>query len=351
MQHLHIENNLNNLNTPFFITPDQKESTTEDFSLFGFKDNEQNKEGKHTVLLMNCESKVSQALKKFLSEENYEMLNTDDAELTYRTIESINPQLLILGVNEYSVELLNKINAIKGNPHTAFLPVIVYTEKALSIDKADTLFAAGVIDCISSDMNANKLCLRLKATFLQINALNSYRNREQSIREKNGKLATELESLQHKMETGQRKALAHLELLIHSKEVKETIVDKISSLKPYLNVHGKAKLKQLTRQIKWELSEEEDLSLERKFDESNFDFYQRLGTESEELTRYEMRLCAYLRSNNSSADIARITRKTANCINVAFARIRSKLNLKNNNELKSFLRSIVSSDNEVMMDY
>ncbi|MEQ9304775.1 MAG: hypothetical protein RJQ14_12780 [Marinoscillum sp.] len=352
MQQRQIENNNHNIDSSLYNNLSiQGTTVTPQATSPGHLGLEEDatQEDKHTILLMNCESKVSLALKKFLSDDNYEMLNTSDTELTLKTLESINPQLLVLGVEQTNSELLQRIRSFKNNASTAGLHVIIYTAKAVNVDEADALFEAGVIDCISSDMNASKLGLRLKATFLQVNALKSYQKREQSIRERHGMLAHELEHLQQKMATGQREAHAHLELLMHSKEVKGTIVDKINDLKPYLNVHGKAKLKQLTRQIKWELSEEEELTLERKFDESNFLFYEQLSEKSNDLTRYEMRLCAYLRSNNSSADIARITRKTANCINVAFARIRSKLSMKNNNELKSFLRSILSSESSLMM--
>ncbi|RED97087.1 response regulator transcription factor [Marinoscillum furvescens] len=297
--------------------------------------------GKRKVLLINCNDDIAELMRRSLSDtKRYEVLSMMDEEPAFETINALNPHLITLAINKTDSDALSMIHKLKSHSVTASIPLIVFSADRLQLDAVDELLAAGVVDCISQTMEPVELRLRVKSTLLQVKALNDVRSREETIRKRHHELASKFEQLQDAVATRQREALTHLELLMHSKEVNETIMDKVNDLRPYLNVHGKAKLKQITRQMKWELNEEEELNLERKLDESNHAFYEILQEHNSELTKYEMRLCAYLKANNSSTEIARITRKTANCINVAFARVRNKLDMANNHELKAFLKSL-----------
>ncbi len=295
---------------------------------------------KQTILLMNCGQDTGQIIKSCFPNNRYDMLNAVDTNITHNTIKSVNPLLMILGIEEVNEESLEVMSSIKANPIMVNVPLVIVSETQLSPSKIDRLFAAGATDFLFNSNDTNQLKRRMKSILIQVSTINEYRRREKSVREEKERLANEFVELYDKAESRQRESLTNLELLIHTKELNETIVNKINDLTPYLNVHGKAKLKQLTRQIKWELNEEQDLNLERKLDELNHNFYKKLQSECSALTKYEMRLCAYLQSNNGSAEIARITRKTSNCINVAFARIRSKLDIENNKELKNYLNDL-----------
>ncbi len=333
---MQLSNN-NTLNTPY---------NTSDLSdmysglLKNINATDQVKTAKQTILMMSCQQEIGPLVKECFPNGQYDVLNAVDTNITYNTIQSINPLLIILGIDDTTSDNKELITSIKSNPILSNVPLVVISETQFDHAEIDNFFKAGATDFIFNSKENDQLKRRLKSLLIQVSKLNEYQQRERNIREEQERLVSEFVQLYDKAESRQRESLANLELLIHTKELNETIVNKINDLTPYLNVHGKAKLKQLTRQIKWELNEEQDLNLERKFDEMNFNFYQLLQNECSALTKYEMRLCAYLQSNNGSAEIARITRKTSNCINVAFARIRGKLGIDNNKELKNYLNDL-----------
>jgi tetratricopeptide (TPR) repeat protein len=69
-------------------------------------------------------------------------------------------------------------------------------------------------------------------------------------------------------------------------------------------------------------------------------FYQRLYEKHPDLTSYELRICAFLRMNLNTKEIAAITGRSPKSIEVARSRIRQKLDLRRDDNLSSFLAAI-----------
>jgi len=160
----------------------------------------------------------------------------------------------------------------------------------------------------------------------------------------------ELESkfgrLQTEMEYQHQKLKAVSELLVHSRNVKLNFIEAVSKLHPYLTNEGRAKFFSLIRQIHWDLNDEKELYVEKDFDQLHAKLYRLLEKYCPTITKNEKRLCAYLLSNHHASDIAKIANKSMNSINVALARLRSKLRLPNSKELRSFVLEM--SQNELM---
>lgn len=73
------------------------------------------------------------------------------------------------------------------------------------------------------------------------------------------------------------------------------------------------------------------------FQRVHVDFYKKLGENYPDLSSNEIRLCAYLKLNLGTKDIAAITYQTTNSIDVARHRLRQKLGLKKEESLAGFL--------------
>lgn len=76
---------------------------------------------------------------------------------------------------------------------------------------------------------------------------------------------------------------------------------------------------------------------EKLFMETDGDFYKRLLDKFPNLTKNELRLCAFLRLNLSSKEISAITHQSPHSIVVARSRLRKKLNLDESQSLTNFL--------------
>lgn len=80
--------------------------------------------------------------------------------------------------------------------------------------------------------------------------------------------------------------------------------------------------------------------LELTFGQVHQSFYSKIFTLFPNLTRNEKRLCAFLKMNLSTKDISSITHQTIRSIEVARARLRTKMNLKRSDSLTKFFSGI-----------
>ncbi|MCH4552435.1 LuxR C-terminal-related transcriptional regulator [Aestuariibaculum lutulentum] len=79
--------------------------------------------------------------------------------------------------------------------------------------------------------------------------------------------------------------------------------------------------------------------LQQKITEINTEFYSNLESKHPDLTSYELNLCTLMRINLSSKDIATVLNITPSSVNTSRYRLRKKLNLEKDNELKSYLKA------------
>ncbi|GHN02223.1 hypothetical protein WSM22_37120 [Cytophagales bacterium WSM2-2] len=160
-------------------------------------------------------------------------------------------------------------------------------------------------------------------------------------------LEENVEKLQTELDSKHQKLATQAELLIHSKNVKSNLIEAVTKLQPYLTNEGKSRFFSLLKQIHWELNDEMELRVEKDFDQLHTGFYNSLEKNCPGVTKNEKRLCAYLKMNHGASDIAKITNKSLNSINVAFARLRAKLQLPSSKDLRSYLVEL-SSQGEVV---
>ena len=134
-----------------------------------------------------------------------------------------------------------------------------------------------------------------------------------------------------------KNGVLHLELLMRSERARNQLLERLGKLHDYLNADGRLILSSIVKQFKRELGDEAGLLSEREFDFQHRTLYAFLAQTSVKITKNEMRLCALLAQGNSPSEIARLLYRSTNCINVAFARIRAKLGILSNHDLRSFL--------------
>jgi len=79
---------------------------------------------------------------------------------------------------------------------------------------------------------------------------------------------------------------------------------------------------------------------ELRFQEVHSDFYKKLNEMYPDLSPNELKLCAFLRLNMSTKDIAAITFLSVNSINIARHRLRKRLNIEQDENLITYLSSL-----------
>ncbi|MGE0076224.1 MAG: helix-turn-helix transcriptional regulator [Bacteroidales bacterium] len=152
------------------------------------------------------------------------------------------------------------------------------------------------------------------------------------IREREEKLHLELELKQKELAT---KAL----FILKQVENNNSFISKLKELKEQIKVSG---LKQFYAILsEHEMIQPENFwkEFEISFQEVHNDFYKNLQLHFPDLTPAERRMAAFIRLDLSTKQIADITSNSIHSIEVARSRLRKKLNMDTQNNLKDFLNN------------
>lgn len=291
---------------------------------------------KKNILVVDDDPANIKIINEYLIEAstNYEVLNATSASLALTIAVSLKPDLIITDWEMPNMNGIELVKALKKNPVTALIPVIMASGVMTNATDLDEALSAGAIDYVRKPLDRIELKARVRTCLLLAETMEAIRKQEQQLQEKR---TTELKA---ELKYRERELASNISLLIHAGTVRDRLLEEMQGLRTFLNNEGKNKLYTLTTVLQQELKEELWPSFEQKFNELNFEFFDLLEKKCSDITRNEKTLCAYLRMNYNAGDIARITGKSQNSIHVAFARLRSKLQLPDNKELKSHLQEL-----------
>ena len=155
----------------------------------------------------------------------------------------------------------------------------------------------------------------------------------------------ELKNVQNKLEDELIQQNNHIATgalnAIRNKEVLASIKKELSSQKEKLGIRYPDKYyKKLVELIDSNIHTEDDWGLfERHFDKANNNFVSRLKQEYKQLTPRDLRLCAYLKMNLSSKEIAPLLDISERSVEVHRYRLRKKMDLPAETNLSEFMIS------------
>jgi len=115
--------------------------------------------------------------------------------------------------------------------------------------------------------------------------------------------------------------------LVRKNELINDVAKRLMQLKENLKEENKSPIHSIIYELQTEVDKEVWNEFEMRFQQVHKNFYDNLRDSHPDLTPNEERLCAFLRLNMSSKEIAAINHQNAKSIEVARARLRKKLNL------------------------
>lgn len=175
-----------------------------------------------------------------------------------------------------------------------------------------------------------KAYLRLQRERKRLNDLRLLKSQQQ--------LGEEVKQLQEEV-TSKSDKLANL-LLQNNK--KKEIIDKINGELKHIRenhrfVDGR-QIDRLSKMIKVNFDEKKDwLVFEAAFSEAHTNFFKKLRTKHPNLTDLDLKLCAYLKVNLSSKELAPILKITTRSVDLKKYRLKKKLNLNKEQSLKQYI--------------
>jgi PAS domain S-box-containing protein len=149
---------------------------------------------------------------------------------------------------------------------------------------------------------------------------------------------TEINQTHHEMVKIKKRELASNALrLVQMKEMNNHLIEELYQIREYTNEKGQSIIRSLINRFNLDTGDNLWNEFEMHFSNVNELFYKKLQSEFPDLTPNEKKLCALLRLNLSSKDIASITSQNPQSIDVARYRLRKKLNLTGDENLVDFL--------------
>jgi DNA-binding CsgD family transcriptional regulator len=117
------------------------------------------------------------------------------------------------------------------------------------------------------------------------------------------------------------------------------VKEELSNIANLLNSESnKAKIRQLQRKIDRDISNEKYFKVfDSYFDDVHQDFLKRLKEKHPELSPKELRLCAYIRMNISSKEIASLLNISIRGVEVSRYRLRKKMGLERETNLTEYI--------------
>ncbi len=115
------------------------------------------------------------------------------------------------------------------------------------------------------------------------------------------------------------------------------ISEKLKGIALHLRPEIKKTVSDIIKEMDSNMTKESWEEFEFRFNEVHSDFYDNIISDFPDLTPNELKLCAFLKLNMTTKDIATITYQTSHSITVARHRLRNKLNLERDDNLVTFL--------------
>jgi PAS domain S-box-containing protein len=153
-------------------------------------------------------------------------------------------------------------------------------------------------------------------------------------------LSMELNRINQELETNQKSMTAATLKLIQNSERDSKTIEQLMEVEKNTNPEGKQKInaliadyKRLSYTSNWD-------EFEILFEKVHQTFYEKLNSLFPNLTVNERKICAFLKLNMSSKDIAQITFQSEEALKKARLRLRQKLGIERETNMTSFLQNI-----------
>jgi tetratricopeptide (TPR) repeat protein len=154
------------------------------------------------------------------------------------------------------------------------------------------------------------------------------------------KLTHELKFKEKELEFKSKELTTNVMYLLKKNEFISSISNKLKNSKLGDKGQNKDIVHQIIQELDRSVSEENWADFEVRFQEVHVGFYNKLSRQFPDLTPNELRLCAFLRLNMTSKEIASITFQSVDSLKVARHRLRKKLDLDRDENLVAFLTQL-----------
>lgn len=175
-------------------------------------------------------------------------------------------------------------------------------------------------------------------TFISLYLGQRNRNKRKGLEQKTTLL--EKEKLANELEFKNKELTTNVMYLLKKNEFISNISEKLKNTNLELNEDSSNVLDKIISELDKSISNDNWEDFEMRFQEVHVGFYNNLSKKFPSLTPNELRLCAFLRLNMTSKEIADITFQSMDSLKIARYRLRKKLELDREDNLITFLTKL-----------
>ena len=154
------------------------------------------------------------------------------------------------------------------------------------------------------------------------------------------KLRLEKENLTKELDFKNKELTTNVMYLLKKNELIVNITEKLKKAKNSFKPENRKIADDVIRELEMSSTTDTWKEFELRFQEVHSDFYDKLNKGFPDLSPNELKLCAFLRLNMSTKEIAALTYLSVNSINIARHRLRKKLNIEHDENLITYLSQL-----------
>lgn len=301
---------------------------------------------KYTVLIADDEVSNLEILNDILNKmgEGFEIWTAPNGKVVMRILKDQRPDLIILDWQMPEMDGMETLRRINSNENLADIPVIVATGVMIGSENLSTALESEAVDFLRKPFDAVEFNARVRNVLRQYENRNKLKRQRAEIEERNRELQAfhEKEKMWYEKElqtkNNELKRLGVLMSKRHSllEKLREELDDLLS-----VSFNNKNIQEQFHKTIERELDTEADWAQFRAQLESIYPgFFEHIQQRFGPLTSNEEKICAYLKVNLSSKEIASLTHVTTGAVEKARYRLRKKMELPRDVSLESVLSSM-----------
>jgi len=297
----------------------------------------------YQILIVDDDPKQLKILTGHLIEYNpdYKLLIATNGKAGMDVAIKNVPDLILMDWEMPVMNGLEAIKQLKANEATRAIPIIMVTGTHGETEKLREALDAGAIDFVYKPYNAVELVARIRTQIRHINVFRKYMAQLEIINKQEKEIISNEKKLLHmELESQQKQLTMQTVNMMQNSELLQSVLTDIRTLIPMTNSEGKALISSLEYKINDNSNEHIWKEFEICFEKVYSNFYNKLTEKVPDISVREKRLCAFLKMNMSTKEIAAITFQTPNSIDVAKHRLRKKIGIDSDDDFTSFLISL-----------
>lgn len=297
------------------------------------------------ILVVDDDPSNLEVILDFVAGTDQEIIYAPNAITGRELVKSEYPDLVIM---DWEMPVMNGIEAIKllkADPETEEIPVIVATGVMTRSRDLSQALEVGAVDFLKKPFDPVEFRARLNATLRLSESYREIKRKNQEISQQKDQIlelsAREKELLQQQIEGKERELSSSALFDFQKNELLNNLLKELERLDVVTNRLYAPDIKKISRQIKGASDLDKSWNnFKLHFDEVHPGFFDDFHKKFPSLTNNEQRTCAYLRIGLGNKEIALLTNVESGSVRKALTRLKKKLNLGIDQDLRSFVKSL-----------